>query len=118
MFTQSVPFSWLTPIAWLDAAVLWFFAWPHWLEYLLIGWVVYGIFLRQQKVNARNYKGVFVTTLTLWPVGLVLQVFEWLHLFALWTFRDEQGPLSALIVTFRAAFSRYTAKVRDNFPTP
>ena len=96
-------------IAWLDTAVLWFLAFPHWLEYLLVGWVIYAIMLHQKKVNAQNHRGVLVTTLTLWPIGLVLMVLEWLHLAAIWI-AGPSSPFSAIAETFRRAFSRWSVK--------
>lgn len=102
-----------SPLAWLDAVVLWFCTWPHWLEYALVGWVIYGTMLRKRKVNAQNYVGVFLTTLTLWPIALGLQILEWLIFAADWVFKDESGPLSALIATFRGTF-RWPMKRRDS----
>jgi len=93
--------------AWLDAAVTWFCTWPHWLEYLLVGWVIYAILLHQKKVHAQNFKGALVTALTLWPIGLLLMILEWLHLGAQWL-GGPSSPFAALSETFRRAFSRWT----------
>jgi hypothetical protein len=103
-------------IAWLDTAVRWFLAFPHWLEYVGIGWVVYSIMLHQKKVHAQNYRGVLITTLTLWPIGLALQVLEWLHLIAVWLTDDRHGPFAAMSETWRRAFSRWSVK-RDIIST-
>lgn len=93
-----------SPMAWLDAAVIWFFSWPHWLEYLLVGWVIYCVMLQQKKVTPRNYRGVLVTTLTMWPIPFALLLLEWVHLAAVWLI---EVPFAAVAETFRRAFSRW-----------
>lgn len=104
----------------VDAGFVWFFTFPHWAEYLFIGWLTYGLSIFLKDTNPSNWKGALVASLTTWPIALLLQILVFLHTLAVRIFDPEKGPLSAYLNTFKRALNArvHAIERRPQVPAP